>query len=81
MLNNGSGVPVNEKEAERWWPLADAPAPDGPFRTVDEFLGRPHAVEPLDVAQGRQPEGQALSFVIARDPNQRVRLCPLLPQA
>jgi hypothetical protein len=52
MLNNGTGVPVNEKEAERWWRLADEPAPDGPFRTVEEFLGRSHAVQPLDIAQG-----------------------------
>ena len=52
MLNNGTGVPVNEKEAERWWRLADEPAPEGPFRTVEEFFGRRHAVEPLDIVQG-----------------------------
>lgn len=52
MLNSGTGVPVNEKEAERWWRLADEPAPEGPFRTVEEFLGRRHAVEPLDIVQG-----------------------------
>ena len=52
MLNNGTGVPMNEKEAERWWRLADEPAPDGPFRTVEEFFGRRHPVEPLDIVQG-----------------------------
>lgn len=51
MLSNGTGMPVNEKEAEHWWRLADEPAPEGPFRTVEEYFGRRHAVPPLDIVQ------------------------------
>jgi hypothetical protein len=51
MLSNGTGVPANEREAERWWRLADEPGPEGPFRTVDECFSRRHAVPPLDIVQ------------------------------
>jgi len=51
LFDGRPGVAANEKAAEKWWRLADEPAPPRPFRTVTEFFDWTDKPAPLDIVQ------------------------------